>query len=1038
MATRKTGLVAAADETIRTIRSLLEHGYTADSFVREMMQNADDAQARRLVIEYVPGGLADAKNPLLQGPLLLVANDGAVHLGDIEALHRVSGGNKQAAAEKVGRFGLGLKSIFHWCETFLYCSASGDELHFGVVNPYVRPDGKDPVNPAWQALAKVDEKAMAATLHKCLDQKTGYANGLLFVAPLRIEAHLNRGAMRLADFQWTQNRADLPKVLAVKRQVDGSGGHAPVLPEHVLVIAQCRHLEVLEARWPKGGYRIALAPTDTQAEAGSQTAKAKNPKAAGRLGRHQPVAGKDLPNWEGEFRFKITVGELGAEPWEVEVAGRESTAPVGRELRGKPGWPMDMEECEDVPGKYENRPRKALGHGAVTLVRWPAALQARVVARWAAFLPLDVSYRPAADSGVAKEVHSDLACDLVLHGYVFLTPDRKSVYGWTAGGEESRVDSEWNREVIEQTCLPLLPAVLAQALPIANSAAVSQLRAVWNSLKSLSISPTQVTVRDVLLPELVAAIEHVAVPVAEREKFRRLGGWSEFERQQALRKALVNAAATLGVRLAVADFLVPQFAGQLPGWTAQEFDIVLAQLPDRAQATADERLAVLRCLRATFPSANALANLDNGEAPSAPALRWALRLQAAGWRPASREQLKSDPEADTYQLELLAWLDQFAVDRLSVSRGAAPAVARLARNGGLRLLLVPDGEWSGQRASEAVRRACAELLPTLVTRTQDAERADVQKDIGPASWRLLTRDLVGVVGLDRILRSPELRDLPLIPAWTPGKGGEVLLSVAELHKRAASCNVFLLSPRGDRDDEATTTIGKALQDKDRDLVTALADALPDSNPLPCVVQFAGSPIDGIGEVTLDAWRGRCWRRRSGWPKLRLNAQDCSRSWLRPTASMPRSARVRCGCWPTATRSASTTWQPCSGWSHRTRCWKWHSGPYCATAAKRGVWSPRKPRPRSGPPNSKTYGLRLHPIACFWTCCGGNLRPKPLRDCPKPSGWQSCTLRPQTVTCFSRYRYTAFWHTETRGRSSRLIPRVRFAPASTFPLKSPLA
>ena len=79
-----------------------------------------------------------ARNSLLRGPALLVANDGAFPDKDRDALHKAIGGSKEDEVGKIGTFGIGLKSVFHLCEAFLYMGAENSEWRAGVLNPWGR------------------------------------------------------------------------------------------------------------------------------------------------------------------------------------------------------------------------------------------------------------------------------------------------------------------------------------------------------------------------------------------------------------------------------------------------------------------------------------------------------------------------------------------------------------------------------------------------------------------------------------------------------------------------------------------------------------------------------------------------------------------------------------------------------------------------------------------------------------------------------------------------------------------------------------
>ncbi|MCK6572760.1 hypothetical protein L6V77_16905 [Myxococcota bacterium] len=828
MSTTQTGIIVKADEAVRQIRELLEHGYTADSFVREMMQNADDAQARRLVLAFEPDGLGGkATNPLLSGPLILIANDGRAPVGDIEALHRASGGNKETDASKVGRFGLGLKSIFHWCETFLYCGLADGDVQSGVVDPYVRQDGKDPVNPAWQVLSEGDQGELLNALRRCLGGGEAQSDGLLLVAPLRLSEHLNRGDMRLAGFQWMRGRTERPELFETELATGMGGTPRHLLAEHVLVLAQCAHLETVQANWTGGSYEVAVRQ---QPESGDRPS---------RMGRYRDPPGITPPRFERDFGCVIGVREPSACEWDVEVIGAEARAPVALELRQSPDWPMNMEEVEGQPGVYQKRPRKAVGHGAVTLLRWRSHLASRVVARWAAFLPLDVHYNPHGESPVAKNVQSLGACDVVFHGYVFVTPDRKAVYGWTTGGDENRTDSAWNQAVLKETCLPLLPKVLARAFATANDRTCGHLKAVWDAAKQLHVERSHVTARDVLLPELGDENRYVRVPAAELSRTRVVHGWPTWQSYRELRRAIQAGADDLGLRVAPHELLVPPFDSGFGPWSPVELAAILEGLPEVKGPDAKAVVSTISFVTATF---RPYASPHEQETGSKAARAWALKTQASGFGPSGRLWTETTRETER---KLIKWVVEFGVRMLPVSRGARPAVERLA-NDSPPLLLVPSGDRL-DKPSDETRRACVNLVQRVVERMMAAQTEPASSDVGPKSWRLLARDLIGVIGLKAVMESAELRHLPLIPGWSPGGQPEFLLTAAELQRRAQTRLVFYFEME-DGEDEAAAPRGRAAEvRKAREWIKALADAFPDAES-PCIVDLLDG-IEGIACVS---------------------------------------------------------------------------------------------------------------------------------------------------------------------------------------------
>ena len=96
------------------------------SIIQELLQNADDAGNAKSKSQHVHFGISkgiDVDCPLLNGPALFVVNDGPVSPSDLDAIFRVAAGNKRADENKIGKFGLGMKSVFHVCEGFFMFGA---------------------------------------------------------------------------------------------------------------------------------------------------------------------------------------------------------------------------------------------------------------------------------------------------------------------------------------------------------------------------------------------------------------------------------------------------------------------------------------------------------------------------------------------------------------------------------------------------------------------------------------------------------------------------------------------------------------------------------------------------------------------------------------------------------------------------------------------------------------------------------------------------------------------------------------------------
>ena len=93
--------------------------------VKELVQNADDAKATCMDIGWTPG-LPQADHLLLEGPALFVIDDGCFTGKDARSIRQMGLSAKSEEAS-IGKFGLGLKSIFHLCEAFFYLASENPE-----------------------------------------------------------------------------------------------------------------------------------------------------------------------------------------------------------------------------------------------------------------------------------------------------------------------------------------------------------------------------------------------------------------------------------------------------------------------------------------------------------------------------------------------------------------------------------------------------------------------------------------------------------------------------------------------------------------------------------------------------------------------------------------------------------------------------------------------------------------------------------------------------------------------------------------------
>ncbi len=145
------------------LRDRYDNGFP---ILKELIQNADDAKARSFVFAHHPGFPDDKEaHPLLRGPGLWFFNDGEFKPSDARALRSFSINSKAGDASAIGKFGLGMKSVFHLCEALFYLAWDGQALHRQGLNPW-KQDGLDP-HPEWDKVQDGDWgrlKSLASSL----------------------------------------------------------------------------------------------------------------------------------------------------------------------------------------------------------------------------------------------------------------------------------------------------------------------------------------------------------------------------------------------------------------------------------------------------------------------------------------------------------------------------------------------------------------------------------------------------------------------------------------------------------------------------------------------------------------------------------------------------------------------------------------------------------------------------------------------------------------------------------------------------------
>ncbi len=175
---------------VNLIASNLRERYKAGfPILKELVQNADDAEATELAFGYHTGFAGAADHQLLQGPALWVLNNGSFSAKDREAIHSFGLNGKAADSGAIGKFGLGMKSVFHLCESFFYVAQDGSQGFRENLNPWLQDVGSTSMHEQWEVITERDLACLREVAAAQPEAKPDATWFLLWV-PLRTHAHI--------------------------------------------------------------------------------------------------------------------------------------------------------------------------------------------------------------------------------------------------------------------------------------------------------------------------------------------------------------------------------------------------------------------------------------------------------------------------------------------------------------------------------------------------------------------------------------------------------------------------------------------------------------------------------------------------------------------------------------------------------------------------------------------------------------------------------------------------------------------------------
>ncbi|MCM2372089.1 sacsin N-terminal ATP-binding-like domain-containing protein [Aporhodopirellula aestuarii] len=424
------GFIPSAAAFIRQIRQNLSEGRyaigeTGFPLIKELVQNADDAGAKNLHI-----GICDppagAAHPLLQSPGMFVINDGKFERNDGANIRRFGENTKSMDAAKIGKFGLGLKSIFHLCEAFFFFGQASDgestKYVADVLNPW--SDQTDGFHPEWDEFSDGDKRLLLTAMLKHFGGKKCFC---LWI-PLRQRDQVIDSEPVIKFYPGDS----LPTWLSTSE----------LSPEIGKLIPMLENLQSIRG-WSGIG------------ESATQEFEIALTEESGRRADFDQLDAAMPTSFHGNVRVK----QGATATCTIEFATTELN-PFDKkldDLESDEHWPSDLGRDPET-GNPRNIREKARQHAAVCAsFRRSPKIPGSLSISWAVFLPLgEPEVIPIPDTNV------DLS--LFLHGYFFVDAGRNRPIGLhesrnTGDGlrDDEQLRHRWNQRLADIGTLPLMP-----------------------------------------------------------------------------------------------------------------------------------------------------------------------------------------------------------------------------------------------------------------------------------------------------------------------------------------------------------------------------------------------------------------------------------------------------------------------------------------------------------------------------------------------------------------------------------------------------
>ncbi len=417
--------------------NLRDRYQTGFPVLKELIQNTDDALASEFHYG-LSSGLPKAVHPLLRGPGLFLINNGKFKASDARGIRSFGLNSKAADKASIGKFGLGMKSVFHFCEAFFFLAHYGNQTYAEVLNPWSGPDSEQTLHQDWDQFRDEDVQIIRNRLSGIIDKISPDPGGCFILwLPLRKKAHLDLPNGKRTGSIVSEYPGDDMALLDFLDEDDLGVKIATLIP-------MLRHVK-RAAYWKIDRIRPPVEPN-------FYVVLGDGAKRPSLVKLESDIPGDNRKVLKG--RIHVIRNEVNQT---LDFSGMEYFGwnPSLTAMHSHDLWPSSY--VRDNLGRSREAKDKAQPHGAVYFSRTPG--MGRLITNWSVFLPLD----EARDS---QTIRCDGIHDfrLTLHGYFFVDAGRQGVHGLDDcdGRSSNKFDSEetlrraWNCELLRIAVLPLL------------------------------------------------------------------------------------------------------------------------------------------------------------------------------------------------------------------------------------------------------------------------------------------------------------------------------------------------------------------------------------------------------------------------------------------------------------------------------------------------------------------------------------------------------------------------------------------------------